>query len=265
MDFHGYSMRKSQLRAYVETLKWEDTVRNHKWYLYALLGAANCYLSMLQVPKDEEDESKQDSKDDTSKEEEKKRKMKEKKAAAKAAKALEAEMELKAAAEKEKNKGKDVKKKTAEDPDPFGEKFLKVDSPLAEAAKYAKLLKTHCPKSVETHLLAADVYMRKEKYLLVLHAMKALHSIDADNARFLPILIKFYSTISAKEASLPPLVLSVCNAEKSLLLGGLNLSEFVAAYRTKHQSSAFHRIAGIFIIDNFIHCSCGIFVSFKFD
>lgn len=43
MDFHAYSMRKTQLRAYVDTLKWQDDMRDHKWYFYALMGAARVY------------------------------------------------------------------------------------------------------------------------------------------------------------------------------------------------------------------------------
>ena len=40
MEFHQYCMRKSALRTYVNTLKWEDSVRDHKFYAAAMQGAA---------------------------------------------------------------------------------------------------------------------------------------------------------------------------------------------------------------------------------
>jgi hypothetical protein len=45
---------------------------------------------------------------------------------------------------------------------------IQVEDPLGEAMKYLKLLQDHSADSLETHLLAFEVFFRKQKHLLAL-------------------------------------------------------------------------------------------------
>lgn len=45
---------------------------------------------------------------------------------------------------------------------------LQVEDPLGESLKYLRLLQDHSADALETHLLAFEVYMRKNKKLLAL-------------------------------------------------------------------------------------------------
>jgi hypothetical protein len=54
------------------------------------------------------------------------------------------------------------------DTDPHGDKLIMVEDPLGEAMKYLKLLQDHSADSLETHLLAFEVFFRKQKHLLAL-------------------------------------------------------------------------------------------------
>jgi peptide alpha-N-acetyltransferase len=50
-DFHGYCLRKYTLRAYVNTLRWEDKLKDHPYYLKAATGAVQVYLALAEKPK----------------------------------------------------------------------------------------------------------------------------------------------------------------------------------------------------------------------
>ena len=49
-DFHGYSLRRLVLRAYVDMLAWVDGVRSHPYFLAATAGAARCYAMLAAMP-----------------------------------------------------------------------------------------------------------------------------------------------------------------------------------------------------------------------
>lgn len=50
--------------------------------------------------------------------------------------------------------------------------FLQVEDPLGESLKYLRLLQDHSADALETHLLAFEVYMRKNKKLLELQVFE---------------------------------------------------------------------------------------------
>lgn len=49
-DFHTYCLRKLTLRSYVDTLRWEDKLRAHPFYLKAAKGAVQAYLALADKP-----------------------------------------------------------------------------------------------------------------------------------------------------------------------------------------------------------------------
>ncbi len=56
----------------------------------------------------------------------------------------------------------------AQDDDPDGSKLASVEDPLGEAAKLVVQLKTHNPKALDTHILAAEVRGRPREESFVL-------------------------------------------------------------------------------------------------
>ncbi len=49
-DFHSFSLRKGMIRAYVDQLRWEDSLRAHPFYHRAALGAINTYILLHERP-----------------------------------------------------------------------------------------------------------------------------------------------------------------------------------------------------------------------
>ena len=45
-DFHTYSVRKGVLRAYLDMLRWEDTLQAHKFFVRACTAIVRCYIAL---------------------------------------------------------------------------------------------------------------------------------------------------------------------------------------------------------------------------
>ena len=137
---------------------------------------------------------------------------------AKAAKAKrKAESEAKAAQEAAKND--DSKKKLPKrdaDEDPKGEKLAALE-PLKEATRLSKALEKYAAASVETHALAFDVSMVRNKPLLALRALRRLAS-QKDQRAFVVRLARL--TQARPAMTLNATVASVLDAELKELSGG---------------------------------------------
>lgn len=53
-DFHQYCLRKMTLRVYVSMLRWEDELRNHKFFTRAAQLIVEIYLRIADEPKEKE-------------------------------------------------------------------------------------------------------------------------------------------------------------------------------------------------------------------
>uniref|UniRef100_A0A7N8XUT1 N-alpha-acetyltransferase 15, NatA auxiliary subunit a n=1 Tax=Mastacembelus armatus TaxID=205130 RepID=A0A7N8XUT1_9TELE len=179
-DFHTYCMRKMTLRSYVDLLKLEDVLRQHPFYYKASRTAIQIYLALHDKPLT--DDNKESHTNLTDKEL-KKLRNKQRRAQKKAQ--LEEE---KKNAEKEKQL-KNQKKKKEDDDEEIGgpkeelipDKLAKVENPLEEAVKFLIPLKNLVRNKIETHLLAFEIYFRKEKYLLMLQSVKRAVAIEPSN------------------------------------------------------------------------------------
>jgi hypothetical protein len=49
MDYHQYCVRKLTLRVYLDLLRWEDRLRNHRYYFQAACGMV-CFLQHFLAP-----------------------------------------------------------------------------------------------------------------------------------------------------------------------------------------------------------------------
>ncbi|PIK37160.1 putative N-alpha-acetyltransferase 15, NatA auxiliary subunit [Apostichopus japonicus] len=104
-DFHTYCMRKMTLRAYVNLLRLEDTLKSHKFYFQGAKIAIEVYLQLHDKPLKDSDKEEEINDKNLSPKELKKLRSKQRRAQKKAQQQKEEEERAKAAAEKQqKNK-----------------------------------------------------------------------------------------------------------------------------------------------------------------
>uniref|UniRef100_A0A671KVP5 N-alpha-acetyltransferase 15, NatA auxiliary subunit-like n=1 Tax=Sinocyclocheilus anshuiensis TaxID=1608454 RepID=A0A671KVP5_9TELE len=243
-DFHTYCMRKMTLRSYVDLLKLEDVLRMHPFYFKTARTAIDMYLSLHDNPlSDDNKESQADNANLTDKEL-KKLRNKQRRAQKKAQ--LEEE---KKNAEKEKLL-KNQKKKKEEDEEEIGgpkeelipEKLAKVENPLEEAVKFLTPLKNLVKNKIETHLMAFEIYLRKEKYLLMLQSVKRAYSLDPDHPWLHQCLVRFFKGVSDSK-DMPEAVQTVLKQEITKLFGESDPKTFNKNFLSKHANSIPHRVA----------------------
>eukprot|EP01116_Phalansterium_solitarium_P021831 TRINITY_DN6964_c0_g1_i1.p1 TRINITY_DN6964_c0_g1~~TRINITY_DN6964_c0_g1_i1.p1 ORF type:complete len:862 (+),score=310.88 TRINITY_DN6964_c0_g1_i1:91-2676(+) len=231
-DFHSYCLRKFTLRAYVRMLRFVDNLHAHPFFARAAKLIIRAYLDLYDNPSLKLDKQHNPELDGLSAEERRKAERKAKKQEL-ASKSKEGD--------KEKDKEKDKSAKPV-DEDPEGKLLLAAD-PLVEAGRFVETLRRQLPRDLDTLVLAAEYYLRKKKYLLVLQSLKRAASVDASSPSLHIVKARFFTEVQANLGSLNPTVKQVFESESSSLLGGLSLSDYNAAYLKQHASSLPHRAA----------------------
>uniref|UniRef100_A0A3Q3VST6 Uncharacterized protein n=1 Tax=Mola mola TaxID=94237 RepID=A0A3Q3VST6_MOLML len=243
-DFHTYCMRKMTLRSYVDLLKLEDVLRQHPFYYKAARTAIQIYLTLHDKPlTDDNKQCQADTENLTDKE---LRKLRNKQRRAQKKAQLEEE---KKNAEKEKQL-KNQKKKKEDDDEEIGgpkeelipDKLAKPENPLEEAVKFLIPLKNLVRNKIETHLLAFEIYFRKEKYLLMLQSVKRAVAIEPSNPWLHQCLVRFFRGVN-ENAELAEAVRTVLKQEISRLFGESNPQSFNKNYLSQHSNSIPHRLA----------------------
>ncbi|KAK2681404.1 hypothetical protein RAB80_003197 [Fusarium oxysporum f. sp. vasinfectum] len=125
-DFHSFSLRKGQIRAYIDMMRWEDHVRDHPFFSRAALDAIEVYLKLADKPSANgiNGADGEDAEDALAKKKAAKKARKEQQRLEKEA----AELQAKQDPNKGKDKDGEVKK---QDDDPFGLKLAETTDPLA--------------------------------------------------------------------------------------------------------------------------------------
>ncbi|XP_074849390.1 N-alpha-acetyltransferase 15, NatA auxiliary subunit isoform X2 [Carettochelys insculpta] len=243
-DFHTYCMRKITLRSYVDLLKLEDVLRQHPFYFKAARIAIEIYLKLHDNPLTDENKEHEADTANMSDKELKKLRNKQRRAQKKAQ--LEEE---KKNAEKEKQQRNQKKKKDDDDEEIGGpkeelipEKLAKVEAPLEEAIKFLTPLKNLVKNKIETHLLAFEIYFRKEKFLLMLQSVKRAFAIDPSHPWLHECLIHLFGSVSESK-ELPDTVRTVLNQEMNRLFGATNPKNFNEAFLKKNYDSLPHRLS----------------------
>lgn len=197
-DFHSFSLRKGQIRSYVDMLRWEDTLRAHPFFSRAALGAVKAYTMLFDKPHlahsslsngngaegvDFEGLSTAD------------RKKVLKKAKREAQKAQEKAVEAAAKAKEEKAKNAQVAnvedEKKKEDVDPFGSELAQTKEPLEAAVKFLGPLLELSSKHVDVQCAGFEVYFRRKKWLLALKCLRAAKELDSENPVLHEQIVKF--------------------------------------------------------------------------
>jgi tetratricopeptide (TPR) repeat protein len=159
-DFHSFSLRKGQIRAYVEMIRWEDHLREHPFFSRAAINAARIYIMLYDDPNlahgplaNGVNGENMDSAE---------RKKAEKKARKEKEKQEKAEVEKKDAKKPAPVDSNGEPKK--EDKDPKGEKLLQTSEPLVEAMKSVAPLLEFSPRNIEAQQVGFEVFIRRSKY-----------------------------------------------------------------------------------------------------
>ncbi|KAI2610518.1 N-terminal acetyltransferase A, auxiliary subunit [Hypoxylon sp. NC1633] len=240
-DFHSFSLRKGQIRAYVDMIRWEDHLREHPFYTRAALGAIAVYLSVY--------DSRQMTNGvggsaGTNGDEAAERKKAAKKAKKEAQKAEREAAERAAKQDPNKPKGaaaESVKK----DDDPNGLKLAATTEPLAEATKFLAPILQYSPKHIDGHIAGFEVFIRREKYLLALRCLNAALALDAENPTVHEQVVRFRQALNSKISSLPDKVADVLKSGFTAVDRSADLKKFNADFRAKHNDSASHVISAI--------------------
>ena len=158
-DFHSFSLRKGQIRAYVDMIRWEDRLREHPFFARAAIAAAEIYVRLHDEPDLAHGSLTNGINGEKLNASERK----------KAQKKARKEQEKAAQAEAER---KDAKKPTGvdqngepkkEDKDPKGDLLLQTSDPLGEAMKFINPLLEFSPKRIKAQQIAFEVLIRRSR------------------------------------------------------------------------------------------------------
>ncbi|KAL2267852.1 hypothetical protein VTJ83DRAFT_5129 [Remersonia thermophila] len=216
-DFHSFSLRKGQIRAYIDLIRWEDRLREHPFYSRAALDAVNLYLQMYDKPKGGANgvDGGEANGEDAS----------ERKKAAKKAK-KEAQKAEREAAEKaakqdpnKAQKSKDGEEPKKKDDDPNGAKLAATTDPLGDAMKFLGHLLQFSPKNIEAQIAGFEVFIRRKKYLLALRCLKASIALNKDHPKIPDQAARLRREVSGALDSLPPKAKEVIEAELAAVPG----------------------------------------------
>ncbi|KZF22288.1 N-terminal acetyltransferase A complex subunit nat1 [Xylona heveae TC161] len=248
-DFHSFSLRKGEIRAYVDMLRWEDTVRSHPFYSRAALSAIKAYTLLHDHPKlvngplldgVDGDDAEADNADAAERKKAQKKAKKEQQR-------LEAEKEAakKQQQQQKSTAGADGETKK-EDPDPQGTTLVQTKEPLKDAEKFLNHLLEFSPKIIRAQTAGFEVYIRLGKYLLALKCLIAASKLDSQDPVLHEQIIRFRKTLDSLSEPLPPQVSSVIDAElPTLLPKDTDLAKFNEQFLARHAQSAAHMQAAL--------------------
>ncbi|KAI1735409.1 tetratricopeptide [Xylaria scruposa] len=240
-DFHSFSLRKGQIRAYVDMIVWEDKLREHPFYTRAALGAVAAYLGIYdsKLATNAVNGSANGTEGDDA---EKKKAMKKARKEAQKAEREAAEHAAKQDPNKPKAATSDNVKR---DDDPLGLKLASTDQPLVEATKFLLPILQFSPKNIDGQVAGFEVYIRREKYLLALRCLNAALAIDATNPVVHEQAVRFRQELSSKLASLPTKVAEVINTEFTAIPSSTDLKKYNTEFLNQHKDSASHVVSAV--------------------
>ncbi|KAI1436137.1 tetratricopeptide [Xylaria sp. CBS 124048] len=240
-DFHSFSLRRGQVRAYVDMIRWEDKLRDHPFYTRAALGAIAAYLGIHDSKKAMNGVN--GSTNGTSDDPEVKKALK--KAKKEAQKAERDAAEQAAKQDPNKPKAAATSEPVKKDDDPIGLKLASTTQPLIEATKFLSPILQFSPKNVDGQIAGFEVYIRREKYLLALRCLNAAMAIDPTNPVIHEQTVRLYQAISSKATSLPVKVAEVLKTEFTAIDASTDLKAYNSAYLESNKTSPAHAVSGV--------------------
>jgi tetratricopeptide (TPR) repeat protein len=169
-DFHSFSLRKGQIRAYIDMVRWEDQLRSHPFFTRAAIQAVEIYLKLADDPR-----MSNPGQMDLDKLDPAERKKAEKKAKKDKEKADKAEADKKAAAAAKATAKADDGETKKEDTDPTGVKLLQTKEPLEVALRFLRPMLELSPQNVEAQNVGFEVYLRRSMFCSTCLILRALY------------------------------------------------------------------------------------------
>ncbi|EPS36740.1 hypothetical protein H072_9699 [Dactylellina haptotyla CBS 200.50] len=235
-DFHSFSLRKGMIRAYIEMVRWEDSLWSHPFFRRAAINAIKIYLLLNDKPHlahgslangngedavDFESLSTADRKKAMKKA--KREAQKQEKAAAEAA-----------AKAKDERKGGEEKK---QDDDPLGAKLAQTTEPLEKALMWLKPLLELSPSFLEGQTAGFDIYMKRKKYLLALKCLLASHNIAPEDPVVHEQIARFQIFLNSNP-ELSPTVKTIIDETFTIAPKESTLAQFNETYLSSNADSA---------------------------
>ncbi|OAQ97742.1 hypothetical protein LLEC1_00399 [Akanthomyces lecanii] len=238
-DFHGFSLRKGQIRAYIDMVRWEDHVFDHPFYTRAALDAIDIYLNIS----DRTTAAASNGNGEADPEE-----LLAQKKALKKAKKEQQRMEREAAekqAKQDPNKaiGSEGEAKKM-DEDPLGLSLAATTDPLGAAMKFLSPMLEASPKSIEVQLAGFEVFIRREKYALALRCLNAAIALDSSNPKLHAQIVALAKALKTA-SGLSPKVVEVLTAEFKAVDLATDLAKYTADYEAKHKDSILHIMSSV--------------------
>lgn len=164
-DFHSFSLRKGQIRAYVDMVRWEDHLREHPFFSRVAIAAVKAYIELHDkpqlahgsLPNGVNGSANPDSLEDS----ERKKLMKKARKDQQKQEKLDAEKKDAQRTSKA-GVGADGEPKK-EDPDPEGMDLLKTAEPLNDAMKFLTPLLEFSPKNIEAQNVGFEIFFRRSE------------------------------------------------------------------------------------------------------
>ncbi|KAF2002847.1 N-alpha-acetyltransferas-like protein 15 [Amniculicola lignicola CBS 123094] len=233
-DFHSFSIRKGQIRAYVDMIRWEDHLRDHPFFTRAAISAVKIYLKLADNPELSNPNAKTlENLDPTE------RKKAQKKAKREQEKREKEEADKKAAAAKKATASSGDSEVKKEDPDPKGLQLAQTKEPLEASLKFLAPLLEFSPKNIEAQNLGFEVHLRRKKYLLALKCLLAAAAIDPDHPKLHEQIVRFRQAANGL-SEIPPQVDAVIKSDFTLIPADANLKSYNTEWQTKHSESSPH-------------------------
>ncbi|CAF3438834.1 hypothetical protein SNK03_003181 [Fusarium graminearum] len=237
-DFHSFSLRKGQIRAYIDMMRWEDHIRDHPFFSRAALDAVEIYLKLADKPSANgvNGADGEDAEDSLAK-----------KKAAKKARKEQQRLEKEAAeqqAKQDPNKASKEGEVKKQDDDPFGFKLAETTDPLGDAMKYINPLLQFSPKNINAQFAGFEVYMRRKKYVLALRCLTAASALDPKSPRVHEHTVAFAQLLKTA-TDIEPKVLEVLKAEYSAVDPSADLVKFNDEFLAANKDSPRHVLSAI--------------------
>ncbi|KAF4632543.1 hypothetical protein G7Y89_g5579 [Cudoniella acicularis] len=231
-DFHSFSLRKGQIRAYIEMIRWEDHLREHPFFSRAALSAVEVYLKIHDKPL----ANGVNGTGETNGEDAAERKKAAKKARKEAQKAEREALEKKSEPNKATREGDNDPKKKDDDPD--GAKLAATTEPMNDAMKFLTPLLQFSPKSIDAQVAGFEVFIRRKKHILALKCLLAAAALDREHSKVHSHIVRFKLALDKDLETLPPKVAEVINSEFNLLPASTPLTQYNDEYLSKHKDCA---------------------------
>lgn len=247
-DFHSFSLRKGQIRSYVEMLRWEDTLRSHPFFTRAALGAIRAYIMLSDRPYLAHSSLSNGNNDSFDFEglSAADRKKALKKAKREAQRAQERAVEAAAKAKEEKAKNAQVAnlddEKKKDDTDPLGTELAQTKEPLEDALKFLNPLLEYSPGGLEVQTNGFEIHSRRKKWLLAVKCLRAAQKIDPESPVVHDQIIRFrtmVSKLSDEDIKAPSKEVLISTLEE-ILPAATDLAAYNDGFTAKHSQSAPH-------------------------